>query len=126
MPAIDRIEHFTWTQHVVATVATGAWRFFEGSNDRLGQSPLCTDHSSSKFIVNSLTRYILCLFPSILYHLGKRRHCYPALVADNASLRLKPNPECLLSPLISFTSSSLPPRHNFMCWLTVVIISVSS
>jgi hypothetical protein len=35
MPAIDRIEHFIWTQHVVATVVTGAWRF-KGSNDRLG------------------------------------------------------------------------------------------
>jgi hypothetical protein len=103
MPAIDRIEHFIWTQHV-ATVVTGAWRF-EGSNDRLGQSPLCTDHPSSKFIVNSLARYVLHLFPSILYHLRKRRRCSAALVANSASLRLKPNPECLLSPLISFAPS---------------------
>src|SRR5271156_6140412 len=62
---------------------------FEGSNDCLGQSPLCTDHSSSKFIVNSLARYVLRLLPAILYHLRKRRHCSAALVADNASLRLK-------------------------------------
>jgi len=52
MPAIDRIEHLSGH-----SMSLRLWSLehgvFEGSNDRLGQSPLCTDHSSSKFMVNS-------------------------------------------------------------------------
>jgi hypothetical protein len=70
MPAIDRIEHLSGH-----SMSLRLWLLehgvFEGSNDRLGQSPICTDHSSSKFIVNSLARYVLRLLPSTLYSLEK-------------------------------------------------------
>jgi hypothetical protein len=86
MPAIDRIEHLSGH-----SMSLRLWSLehgvFEGSNDRLGQSPSCTDHSSSKFIVNSLAHYVLRLLPSILEEASPLLRCIGG--RHDASLRLK-------------------------------------